>query len=69
MFLHDLALELKMPVGELCNRMSAHELCVEWPAYFSAKNELERRLQQAEGSSTPEQFNAEFEKTTMGGGS
>lgn len=33
--LHELALELKMPVGEMCERMSLHELTVEWPAYFA----------------------------------
>jgi hypothetical protein len=30
----ELALEMKMPVGELADRMSAHELGVVWPAYF-----------------------------------
>ncbi len=34
-FLHELALELHMPVGEMCSRMSAHELSVEWPAFFA----------------------------------
>lgn len=34
MFLHDLALELSMTVGELFARMSAHELTVAWPTYF-----------------------------------
>jgi hypothetical protein len=33
-FLCELALELHMPVGELGERMSAHELGVVWPAYF-----------------------------------
>lgn len=37
LFLHELALEMGMPVGEMCERMSAHELCVEWPAYFVAR--------------------------------
>jgi hypothetical protein len=37
MFLHELALELHMPVGELGERMSLHELTVEWPAYFRAR--------------------------------
>lgn len=37
-FLHELALEMGMPVDEMCNRMSAHELCVEWPAFFSARH-------------------------------
>jgi hypothetical protein len=33
-FMCELALELKMPVGELADRMSAHELGVLWPAFF-----------------------------------
>jgi hypothetical protein len=37
MFLHELALELKMPVGEMSSRMSAHELAVSWPAFFRGK--------------------------------
>lgn len=40
-FLCELALELGMPVGELEHRMSAHELCVVWPAYFSYKQSME----------------------------
>jgi hypothetical protein len=24
-----------MPIGEMCSRMSAHELSVQWPAYFA----------------------------------
>lgn len=49
MFLHELALELGMPVGEMCQRMSAHELTVEWPAYFKARDreqELEAKKKQ-----------------------
>lgn len=34
LFLAELALELKMPIGELSWRMSNYELCVTWPAYF-----------------------------------
>lgn len=41
-FLHQLALELGMPVAEMCERMSAHELGVEWPAFFAARNRLEK---------------------------
>lgn len=37
MFLCELALELKMPVSELGDRMSAHELTVMWPAFFRAR--------------------------------
>lgn len=33
-FMCELALELRMPVGELTQRMSAHELGVLWPMYF-----------------------------------
>jgi hypothetical protein len=36
-FMCELALELKMPVGELADRMSAHELYVVWPAYFRSR--------------------------------
>lgn len=35
----ELALELGMTVSELGERMSNHELCVIWPAYFAARNE------------------------------
>ncbi len=45
MFLHELALELGMPVGELCQRMSNHELTVEWPLFFAVrKREQEREM-------------------------
>jgi hypothetical protein len=33
-FMCELALELGMPVGELGQRMSNHELCVVWPLFF-----------------------------------
>jgi hypothetical protein len=49
LFLHELALELKMPVGELGTRMSNYELCVLWPAYFAhraAQAEQERLKQE-----------------------
>jgi hypothetical protein len=43
-FLCELALELGMPIGEMCDRMSAHELCVTWPTYFRWREaERERR--------------------------
>ncbi len=35
LFEHELALELHMPVGELYDRMSLHEMTVRWPAYFA----------------------------------
>lgn len=41
LFMHELALELKMPVGEMCQRMSAHELTVLWPAFFATRRRLE----------------------------
>jgi hypothetical protein len=37
LFLAELALELKMPIGELGQRMSNYELCVVWPAYFAQR--------------------------------
>jgi hypothetical protein len=43
MFLCQLALELKMPVGEMCERMSAHELGVVWPAFFAARRREQDR--------------------------
>jgi hypothetical protein len=47
-FMCELALELHMPVGELADRMSAHELTVIWPAFFryrerEAKRQEEKR--------------------------
>lgn len=35
LFEHELALRLHMPVGELHERMSLHELTVQWPAFFA----------------------------------
>lgn len=43
MFLHELALELGMTVSEMCDRMSAHELTVLWPAFFQARERIRRR--------------------------
>ena len=37
LFLAELALEMKMPVGELGQRMSNYELCVFWPNYFAQR--------------------------------
>lgn len=45
-FACELALEMKMPLGELGARMSNHELCVVWPAFF-AERERVRELEQA----------------------
>jgi len=45
MFLCELALELHMPVGEMCGRMSLHELTVMWPAFFAAREQLNTRLE------------------------
>ena len=43
LFLHDLALELHMTVGEMCSKMSAHELAVMWPAYYARKQVIAKR--------------------------
>ena len=45
-FLGELALELHMPVGEMCQRMSLHELTVFWPAFFRDRHEQEVRREQ-----------------------
>jgi hypothetical protein len=48
-YLHELALELGMPVGEMCRRMTAHELMVEWPAFFATRaRQAERQHQEEE---------------------
>lgn len=54
-FLCELALELKMPVGEILSRMSAHELTVLWPAYFAyraAAQDRERMKQELQTTRT-----------------
>lgn len=43
-FLCELALELGMPVGELTERMSAHELSVTWPAFFRWRQRENERV-------------------------
>jgi hypothetical protein len=43
LFLHELALELHMPVGEMCQRMSAHELTVLWPEFFAYRRREQKR--------------------------
>lgn len=48
-FMCELALELRMPVGELGRRMSLHELAVVWPAFFDyrrrcAEREADKRM-------------------------
>lgn len=40
LFAAELALEMKMPVGELGQRMSNWELCVFWPAFFNHRDEM-----------------------------
>lgn len=40
LFIHELALELGMTVSEIGQRMSAHELTVEWPAYFQVRQRM-----------------------------
>lgn len=44
-FMCELALELRMPVGELGRRMSLHELYVIWPAYFEYRERVAAREQ------------------------
>ena len=47
--MHELALELGMPVGEMCERMSLHELCYEWPEFYAVRHrEAERQKQKEE---------------------
>lgn len=40
LFLHELALELGKSVSELCESMSAHELCVMWPEFFATRQRM-----------------------------
>lgn len=47
LFLHELALELRMPVEEMCNRMSAHELTVRWPLFFDWRRREAKRQSEA----------------------
>jgi hypothetical protein len=46
--MHELALELHMPVGELCERMSAHELAVAWPLFFDWRRRDAERQRERE---------------------
>lgn len=48
-FACQLALELHMPVGELGQRMSAHELSVVWPAYFNWRARAREREEETRG--------------------
>ena len=41
-FMAELALELRMPIGELGRRMSNYELCVLWPAFFAERARSDR---------------------------
>ena len=47
LFMHELALELRMPVGELGQRMSVHELTVAWPAFFQYRERERQRAEEA----------------------
>lgn len=40
-FMCELALEMKMPLGELGQRMSNWEACVIWPAFFAERQRLQ----------------------------
>lgn len=42
-FLHQLALELHMTVRDIGERMSAHELCVQWPAFYRWRQKAQER--------------------------
>lgn len=47
--MHELALELGMPVGEMGERMSNRELTVEWPQFFAYRaREAERQAEENE---------------------
>lgn len=48
LFLHELALELHMPVGEMCSRMSVEELTVFWPLFFQYRQREAEREQEAQ---------------------
>lgn len=48
LFLHELALELHMPVGEMCSRMSAQELTVLWPLFFQYREREAQRQADAQ---------------------
>ena len=50
LFLHELALELHMPVGEMCNRMSAEELTVDWPLFFQYREREAQRQADAQNN-------------------
>ncbi len=39
----ELALELKMSLSEMGQRMSAHELAVTWPAYYAHRQRVRDR--------------------------
>lgn len=41
-FVCELALELGMPVGEMLERMSLHELTVIWPQFFRSRRAVEK---------------------------
>ena len=43
LFLHELALELHMPVGEMCSRMSVAELTRDWPLFFAYRDRENKR--------------------------
>lgn len=55
MFLHELALEMGKSVREMTTGvpgMSAHELNVEWPAYFEARRQF-NEIQEAREEGRP----------------
>jgi hypothetical protein len=46
LFMCELALKLGMPVGELGERMSNHELNVVWPAFFRYERDQQEAAQE-----------------------
>lgn len=56
LFLHELALRLHMPVGEMCKRMSAYELTVSWPLFLGYEEREAERREQAQTARPPAAF-------------
>jgi hypothetical protein len=52
LFLHELALEMHKSIRELTTGepgMSAHELCVLWPAFFEVRAEMRQEEEERAG--------------------
>lgn len=53
LYLFELAIEMRKSVRELTTGepgMSAHELCVEWPAYFEVREQMQREEEEKRAS-------------------